>query len=100
MGLTKPDQGKILIDGVDLTSLNATHLRKARLSMGMLFQGSALFDSMTIEENVAFYLTQHPDPMTKKPYKHDVIEAKVKEALAMVGLSGVEKKCLLSFLAE
>ena len=64
----------------------------------MLFQGSALFDSMNIEENTAFYLKQHGDPATGKPFSPKEIEQKVKEALAMVGLRGNrEKNALGSF---
>ena len=55
--------------------------------MGMLFQGAALFDSMSIEENVGFYLTQH-----QKELSSSTIRTRVQEALAMVGLAGVEKK--------
>lgn len=92
IGLTKPDSGKIFIDGVELTSLNSKKLQQARLCMGMLFQGAALFDSMNIEENVGFYLSQHPDPATGKPFCQNYIKTKVKEALEMVGLAGTEKK--------
>jgi phospholipid/cholesterol/gamma-HCH transport system ATP-binding protein len=92
MGLTFPDSGEILIDGIDITKLKPKDLQKARLSMGMLFQGGALFDSMNIEENVSFYLNQHLNPETNKPYPKSYIDTKVKEALAMVGLSGIEKK--------
>lgn len=92
IGLTKPDSGKIFIDGLEITSLTPQKLQKARLSMGMLFQGAALFDSMNIEENVGFYLSQHVDPQTGKPYSQDYIKTKVAEALKMVGLSGTEKK--------
>jgi phospholipid/cholesterol/gamma-HCH transport system ATP-binding protein len=92
MGLTKPDAGKIFIDGLEITDLKAKELEKARLKMGMLFQGAALFDSMNIEDNVGFYLRQHPNPETGKPYLESYIKDKVADALSMVGLSGVEKK--------
>jgi phospholipid/cholesterol/gamma-HCH transport system ATP-binding protein len=92
IGIEKPDQGTIEVDGVSITSLKKNEIYHAVKNMGMLFQGSALFDSMNIEENTAFYLKQHGDPQTKKPFTPEEIEQKVKEALAMVGLEGTEKK--------
>lgn len=92
IGIEKPDQGTIEIDGLNLTSLKKNQLYNAVKNMGMLFQGAALFDSMNIEENTAFYLNQHGDPATGKPFPADAIRKKVKEALSMVGLEGVEKK--------
>lgn len=92
MGLTQPDSGKIFIEGQEITALNPKQLQQARMSMGMLFQGAALFDSMNIEDNVGFYLKEHPSAKTGKPYASSYIKQKVKEALEMVGLSGVEKK--------
>lgn len=92
MGLTKPDSGQIIIDGKDIAKLSPKELEKARMSMGMLFQGAALFDSMNIEDNVGFYLKEHPDAETGHPNHTRFIKEKVKEALAMVGLEGTEKK--------
>lgn len=92
MGLTKPDSGKIIIDGKDIAKLSPKELEKARMSMGMLFQGAALFDSMNIEENVGFYLKEHANQETGKPNSPQFIKDKVHEALAMVGLEGTEKK--------
>src|SRR5436190_13373610 len=66
IGIEKPDQGSIEIDGVSITNLKKSQIYSAVKNMGMLFQGSALFDSMNIEENTAFYLKQHGDPITKK----------------------------------
>src|SRR3990167_7862586 len=51
-GLMEPDEGKILIDGTDIFSLSSQELDPFRLSLGMLFQGAALFDSLTVRENV------------------------------------------------
>ena len=56
MGLFKPDSGQILIDGKDILQMNETQLLQTRMKFGMLFQSGALFDSMSIEENVAFPL--------------------------------------------
>jgi phospholipid/cholesterol/gamma-HCH transport system ATP-binding protein len=92
IGIEKPDSGFIEVDGQVITDLKKNEIYKAVRNMGMLFQGSALFDSMNIEENTAFYLKQHGDPITGKPFAPEVIKAKVKEALAMVGLEGTEEK--------
>ena len=92
IGIEKPDQGSIEIGGVVITDLKKSQIYQAVRNMGMLFQGSALFDSMNIEENTAFYLKQHGDLVTKKKISSDVIKQKVKEALEMVGLAGTEKK--------
>ncbi len=59
MGLTKPDQGEIIVGGQSITALKGAALYKALRHMGMLFQGAALFDSMNIEENTEFSLVQH-----------------------------------------
>lgn len=59
IGLISPDRGKILIDGVDITRLGDRDLNEVRKRFGMLFQEAALFDSMTVRENVAFPLREH-----------------------------------------
>lgn len=92
IGIEKPDHGSIEVDGVMITDLKKNQIYKAVRDMGMLFQGAALFDSMDIEQNTAFYLNQHGDPVTKKKFPPEVIKQKVKEALAMVGLEGTENK--------
>lgn len=56
LGLMRPDSGRILVDGVDITRASGGELAKLRAKFGMLFQGGALFDSLTIWENVAFRL--------------------------------------------
>lgn len=86
IGLLKPDSGEIYIDGIDIAKESDDKLNEVRKRFGMLFQEGALFDSMTIEENVAFPLTEH----TKLSHKE--IEERTKEVLAMVGLTGAEKK--------
>jgi phospholipid/cholesterol/gamma-HCH transport system ATP-binding protein len=86
IGLLKPDQGKVLVDGEDITSYNGGQLNKLRQKFGMLFQGSALFDSMTVDENVGLGLREHtrlPEPEIKE---------KVTKTLKLVGLSGIEEK--------
>ena len=92
IGIEKPDSGSIEVNGIDITACKKNAIYTAVKNMGMLFQGSALFDSMNIEQNTAFYLKQHGDPVTKKPFSDSLIHHKVKEALAMVGLEGTEKK--------
>ncbi|MEI6243143.1 MAG: ATP-binding cassette domain-containing protein [Chlamydiota bacterium] len=92
MGIEKPDQGTINIDGIEITSTPKSKLFPHIKHMGMLFQGSALFDSMTVEENVGFYLSQHKNPKTNKPYTKKEMHEKVLEALSMFGLEGSEKK--------
>jgi len=84
LGLLRPDSGTIAIDGVDITQLSKKKLEQIRLQFGLVFQGSALFDFLTIEENVGFYFYQH----TK--LKKSEIRKKVTETLALVGLEGIE----------
>ncbi|MFH1279552.1 MAG: ABC transporter ATP-binding protein [Candidatus Eisenbacteria bacterium] len=87
IGLIKPDEGSVLIDGRDLTSMKGESLYEVRKRFGMLFQGSALFDSLTVAENVGLGLVEH----TKMSAKG--IEERVRERLHMVGLEGsMEKK--------
>lgn len=92
IGIEKPDSGSVLVDGLEISSLKQKELYKAVTDMGMLFQGSALFDSMNIRENTGFYLRQHGNPATGKPYTHEEIEEKVTQALTMVGLEGEGNK--------
>ncbi|MDD5070109.1 MAG: ATP-binding cassette domain-containing protein [Candidatus Omnitrophica bacterium] len=84
LGLIRPDSGKIIINGVNITQLEDKALQKVRLQFGLVFQGSALFDFLTVEENVGFYFYQHTKD--SKP----VIRKKVKDTLALVGLEGIE----------
>ena len=83
-GTIEPDDGQVLIDGTDIRRLSIKEQEQFRLRMGMLFQGSALFDSLSVKENVGFSLYEH----TQLPEK--TIEEKVREKLAMVGLYGIE----------
>ena len=86
IGLLFPDRGRVIIDGQDLNSLDAHGLNERRKMFGMLFQGAALFDSLTVWENVGFALKQH----TRKPDRE--IREIATEKLALVGLKGVEDK--------
>lgn len=84
MGIEKPDSGEIYLDSTCLTALSEDALYQALKEMGMLFQGAALFDSMTVGENVSFYLKQHEELSEKE------IRSRVKKSLKMVGLEGKE----------
>ena len=86
IGLLRPDRGQVLIDGVDITKLNDRELNEIRKKFGMLFQEAALFDSMTVGENVAFPLREHTSMKEKE------IRETVAERLRSVGLTGVEAK--------
>ncbi len=86
LGLLHPDGGEILVDGVDISQLGGKALNRARSQFGMLFQGAALFDSMTVEENVAFPLVEHTR-MTRAE-----IAARVRETLRLVGLEDAESR--------
>ena len=85
IGLMKPDRGRIVVDGVDVTPLGERALRDVRRRVGMLFQGAALFDSMSVGENVAYGLREHFGWPEAK------IRARVSECLGQVGLPGTER---------
>ena len=86
IGLLRPDEGQILLDGDDLVQLTGKNLLIARRKFGMVFQQAALFDSMTVEQNVAFPLREHT---AMRPAQ---ILQQVHEKLALVGLKGKEGK--------
>ncbi len=86
MGLLKPDAGHIWVDGEDVVGLDDVALNRVRRKFGMLFQYAALFDSLTVEENVAFPLVEH----TKKGRAE--IKKLVTERLHSLGLRNIEKK--------
>ena len=82
IGLLQPDDGQILFDGEDVTRFSQRKLDQLRMRMGMLFQSAALFDSLTVEENVGFGLRKHTNLGTT------AIHHIVSEKLEMVGLPG------------
>jgi phospholipid/cholesterol/gamma-HCH transport system ATP-binding protein len=84
IGLNKPTSGNILIKGQDITQLAEDELNILRTKMGVLFQGSALFNSMTIAENVALPLVEHTD------LNESTIQIMVRMKLSQVGLSGFD----------
>lgn len=90
IGLSKPDHGTIHVDGVDITQLSSNELLNATARMGMLFQGGALFDSMNVAENAAFYLNEHTE--LKNQHSPEEIRHRVEEALEMVGLPNILEK--------
>lgn len=92
IGISKPDRGSIDVEGVRISDLSGPGLYKAAINMGMLFQGAALFDSMTVEENTAFFLNEHGDLQKGVKPSPAEIRDRVREALEMVGLAGTEKK--------
>jgi phospholipid/cholesterol/gamma-HCH transport system ATP-binding protein len=92
IGLTKPDSGTIDVFGKRISDMKQKDIYKTVKNMGMLFQGAALFDSMNIGENIAFYLNQHGNPETEKPYTNEEIKEKVSYALKVVDLKGTENK--------
>jgi len=86
IGLLFPDRGRVIVDGQELNKLDEDGLNEIRKKFGMLFQGAALFDSLTVWENVGFSLKQH----TK--FSDEKIRKIVTEKLALVGLKDVEDK--------
>lgn len=85
IGIMQPARGEIFIDGQEVTSLRDEDRLKLSRKFGMLFQGAALFDSMTVAENVAFGLRRHTELSEKE------IERVVQDSLERVGLRNVEQ---------
>jgi len=86
IGLLRPDEGDVIIDGESIAQMNERQLLKVRRKFGMLFQGAALFDSLTVAENVAFVF-QREGKLTEPE-----ISKKVDQALEMVDLGGTQDK--------
>ena len=86
IGLLKPDAGQVLIEGEDIVPMNERQLLRVRHKFGMLFQSAALFDSLTVAENVAFAFRRDRSLPEKE------IRRKVAEVLEMVDLPGTEDK--------
>ena len=85
-GLEKPDRGRILVYGKDIVRMDEEGLIPIRRKMGMLFQGAALFDSLTAGENVAYPIREHFNLPEQE------IQRRVREKLRLVGLEGGEDK--------
>jgi phospholipid/cholesterol/gamma-HCH transport system ATP-binding protein len=86
IGLLKPDAGQVLIDGEDIVPMDERALLRVRRKFGMLFQGAALFDSMTVAENVAFAF-RHNNSL-----QPEEIRQRVASALEVVNLPGIENR--------
>ena len=86
IGLIKPTSGEIWIGNDEISKLDEKEMMRVRLRMGMVFQYSALFDSMTVGENVAFGLVEHTN------FSQEKIQSIVREKLHQVGLEGVENR--------
>lgn len=84
--LLRPDSGTIVFDGIDVTRIGSKGMDAVREKFGMLFQAGALFDSMSVFDNVSFPLVE------KTRLSHDEIAARVHETLKAVGLEGMESK--------
>lgn len=87
IGLEPPDRGYIEIDGQRVNAVSEREGSAPLKRIGFLFQGAALFDSMTIEENIKFYPTEHQPDLSKSE-----LNDRVADALKMVGLSDIQKK--------
>ncbi len=86
--LIEPDEGKITLLGEDIMNLNTEELNRIRTKIGFVFQGAALYDSMSVKENLAFPLKRN-HYITIPDNKHDDI---IQDALKSVGMEGVENK--------
>ncbi len=84
VGILKPDKGKVIINGQDIAKISAGELDNLRLKISMVFQGGALFDSLTVGENVGFSLIEHGN------LNHNDLLERIEESLCMVDLSGIE----------
>jgi len=84
IGILKPDRGEIYVDGEEITHLKEDELPRISRKFGMLFQGAALFDSLTVGQNVCFGLERYTD------YSPEKIQELVAESLTKVGLRGAE----------
>lgn len=86
LGLLKPDRGQIIVMGRDVNTTAEDELLSIRRGIGMLFQGSALFDSLTVWENVTYALSEYSD------FSPDELDRVASEKLALVGLPGIGNK--------
>ena len=87
IGIESPDKGHVEVNGKNLSTMSRKERDAETRQMGMLFQGAALFDSMNVGENTAFYLRQHESHLPESE-----IQDRVAEALGVVGLEGTQKK--------
>lgn len=85
IGLLFPDRGSVWFEGTDVTTLDENQLREVRKKVAMVFQGAALFDSLSVGENIAYPLREHLAGITE-----DEISARVAKNLELVNLPGIE----------
>lgn len=88
LGLWQPDTGKVFVDGTNIAGLSEKEILPIRSKMGIVFQANALFDSLSVEDNVSYFLKEHSHLKQKE------IEDKVSEILSFVNLTGTEKICI------
>jgi phospholipid/cholesterol/gamma-HCH transport system ATP-binding protein len=86
IGLLTPDAGEVIVGGVNIAGLDERQLLPVRRQFGMLFQGAALFDSLNVEDNIAFILSR------ERRFSREEIAHRVEEVLDVVGLKGIQKK--------
>jgi phospholipid/cholesterol/gamma-HCH transport system ATP-binding protein len=86
VGLLRPDAGQVLVEGEDITHMSSRELSRVRRRIGFLFQNAALFDSLTVGDNIAFPLRRHT------AMDRSAIRARVDELLIAVGLAGEHDK--------
>ncbi|MCH7827229.1 MAG: ATP-binding cassette domain-containing protein [Bacteroidetes bacterium] len=88
VGLWQPDSGRVFIGNKNISKLSESEMLPLRRKMGIVFQSNALFDSLTVEENVSYFLKEHGG------LKNSVINEKVSEILSFINLKGTEKTCI------
>lgn len=87
VGLLMPDEGVVKVDGKDISRISVKELYELRKNFGFLFQGAALFDSMTVEENIALPIVESGQKIEKEK-----LDEMIKEKLAMVGMRDIQKQ--------
>ncbi|TRZ95466.1 ABC transporter ATP-binding protein [bacterium] len=83
VGILRPDSGKVMVNGRDIDELNSNELDKLRMKIGMVFQGGALFDSLSVADNVGFGPIEHLNLGRRE------LLDRIEEALSLVGLGGI-----------
>lgn len=87
VGLLLPDEGTVKVEGKDIAKISRKELYELRKNFGFLFQGAALFDSMTVEENIALPIIESGQKVDR-----EVLDEMIREKLAMVGLKDIQKQ--------
>lgn len=92
LGIESPDEGSVEVNGEKISVYSANRRDSVLRSMGMLFQGAALFDSMDVGMNTGFFLRQHVDPATNEFLSQEEMDRRIADALEIVDLEGIEEK--------